>query len=77
MTAGAGPLAAGERSGRRDRAEARASSGRRRIPGVLSSFPAGEPETTIVDSKIEVAREFRGRRYGFEPAEIGAGAGRT
>ncbi len=57
--------------------ENRCRCGRERILGVLSSFPASELETMVVDAKIEVTCEFCNRRYDFELAEIAAGAKRN
>ena len=57
--------------------ENRCRCGRERILGVLSSFPANELETMVVDAKIEVTCEFCNRRYDFELAEIAAGAKRN
>ncbi len=49
--------------------------GRDRILGVMSSFPADELESMVVDEKIEVTCEFCNRKYDFTLSEITTHAG--
>jgi molecular chaperone Hsp33 len=51
----------------------RCSCSRDRIAGVLASFTAEEITESTEEGAISVTCEFCGAKYGFDPAEFGAG----
>ena len=51
----------------------RCSCSRERIAGVLASFTAEEISESTEEGAISVTCEFCGAKYGFDPAEFGAG----
>ena len=51
----------------------RCSCSRERIAGVLASFTAEEITESTEQGRISVTCEFCGAKYGFDPAEFGAG----
>jgi molecular chaperone Hsp33 len=51
----------------------RCSCSRERIAGVLASFTAEEITESTEAGRISVTCEFCGAKYGFDPAEFGAG----
>jgi molecular chaperone Hsp33 len=62
----------GVRVFRSQRVTAQCTCSRERVQSVLKRFPQEDRSDMVEDGRVVVTCEFCGRRYPFEPAEIGA-----